>query len=169
MTKKGNAKPADELFLPSGKILSLIFDKRYDEARSLIDSEQKRLPEGEAHRLMALSAVLHESLGEIDKSIALMRQAVRKKPTWLPHLYQLSVMLMDLEHWGDADVVLNEIIALSLAKDDVYFLDESRFRRAICLNMLGREDELKQVKAEIPVGTRVFIGDKLYLLDDILK
>ena len=165
MTRKDKAEPRDESLL-SGKIISLIFDKRYDEARSLIDTEQKRLPE-EAHRLMALSAVLHESLGEVENSITLMRQALREKPNWLPHLYQLSVLLMDAEHWADADVVLSEIIALSLAKNDVYFLDEGRFRRAVCLDRLGRADEFKQVKAEIPAGTRVFIGDKLYRIDDI--
>ena len=166
MTKKDNDEPEDEPLLLSRKIISLIFDERYDEARSLIDAEQKRLPE-ETHRLMALSAILHESLGEVDKSIALTRQALREKPTWLPHLYQLSVMLMDAEQWGNADVILKEIIALSLAKNDVYFLDESRFRRAVCLSTLGRADELKQVKAEIPAGLSVFIGDKLCRIDDI--
>lgn len=166
MTGKDNAEPGDESSLLSGKIISLIFKKRYDEARSLIDMEQKRLPE-EAHRLLTLSAVLHESLGEVDKSIALMREALQEKPTWLPHLYQLSVMLMDAEHWDDADVVLKEIIALSLAKNEVYFLDESRFRRAVCLHMLGRAEEFKQAKAEIPAGTSIFIGDGLYEIDDI--
>jgi tetratricopeptide (TPR) repeat protein len=169
MAKKDSNGPRDELSLLCRKVYSLISAKRYDDARLIIDTEQKRFPEAEAHQFVSLSAVLHESLGEIDKSIALMRQALQEKPAWLPHLYRLSVMLMDAEHWADADVVLKEIIALSLAQDDVYFLDEGRFRRAVCLHMLGLADELSQAKAEIPAGTRIFIGDRHCLIDDILK
>jgi tetratricopeptide (TPR) repeat protein len=167
MTKKDNAEPGDELFLSSKKIYSLIRDKRYDDARLLIGLEQKRFPKAEAHRFTALSAILHERLGEVNKSIALMRQAAREKPMWLPHLYQLSVLLMDAEHWDEADIVLKEIIALSLAKNDAYFLDESRFRRAVCLNRLGRADEFKQAKAEIPEGTSIFIGDGFHRIEDV--
>jgi tetratricopeptide (TPR) repeat protein len=169
MVKKSSPESRDELFLLSGKVYSLISAKRYDEARLLIDTERARNPEGEAHRFTALSAILHESLGEIDESITLMRQALQEKPAWIPHLYRLSVMLMDAERWYDANVVLKEIIALSLAKNDVYFLDDCRFRRVICLNVLGRADELEQAKAEIPAGMSAFIGDKLCRIEDILK
>lgn len=77
-------------------------------------------------------------------------------------------MLMTAEHWADAEIVLREIIALSLARDDVYFLDDSRFRRAVCLKMLGRVDEFKQARAEIPAGLSILIGDGRYQIDDIV-
>jgi len=159
---------ADSSDLLSEKILSLIFRKRYDEAKELIDAERKRLPEQE-HRLLALSATLHERVGNIDKSIALMRQALKERPDWLPHLYQLSVMLMDAEHWEEADVVLKEAISLSQAKNDAYFLGECRFRRAVCLHALRRSDELEQAKAQIPADLSIFIGDGLYRIDDLIK
>jgi hypothetical protein len=168
VTRTNGSEQRDQPPLSSRKILSLIHEERYDEARLLIDAEQKRLPE-EAHRLMALSARLSERLGKIGEGIALLRHAIREKPTCLPHLYQLSVLLMDAEHWNDAEVVLGEIIALSLVKDDVYFLNESRFRKAVCLYILERDDEFKQVKSEIPVGFRIFIGNGLYEIDDIIK
>jgi tetratricopeptide (TPR) repeat protein len=166
VTKTDGSEQRDQPPLSSRKILSLIHEERYDEARLLIDAERERLPE-EAHRLTALSARIYEHLGKIVESIALLRQAIQEKPTWLPHLYQLSVLLMDAKHWNEADVVLGEIIALSLAKDDVYFLGDCRFRKAVCLKRLGRVDELKQVIATIPVELSVFIGDKLCRIDDI--
>lgn len=169
MAKEDHKESGDEVSLLSRRVYSLISAKRYDDARSVINTEQKRFSEAEAHRFVSLLAVLHESLGEVDKGIALMHQALQEKPAWLPHLYRLSVMLMDAEHWADADIVLKEIIALSLAQDDVYFLDESRFRRAVCLYMSGSADELRQARAEVPVGTRVFIGNRHCLIDDILK
>ena len=168
MTKYNNSGRRDELFSSSRKIFSLIFDKRYEDARSLIDTEQEKFPESEAHRFMAFSAVLHARLGEVEKGIALMRQAVREAPTWLPHLSRLSDMLIDTERWEEADAVLKEVISLSLANDDVYFLDDSRFKRAVCLSMLGRTDELKRVKAELPKGVSFFIGGELLLIDDIV-
>ena len=167
MTKKEGVDPGDELPLLSGRILSLIFDKRYEDARSLINQEQKRFSAGEAHRFMALAAVLHEYLGEIDEAIALMRKAVLESPTWISHLYQLSVLLMDAKRWDDADLALSKLIALSLAQNEVYFISEARFRRAMCLKKLGRLTEFQQMNAEIPMGTRVFIGDKSCRIEDV--
>ena len=163
-----NNEVEDSLFSLARKVFSLISAKQHDEARSLIDIEQKNFPDSEAHRFLSFRALLHESLGEVDRGLALMRQAVREKPDWLPHLYRLSVMLMTAEHWADAEIVLREIIALSLARDDVYFLDDSRFRRAVCLKMLGRVDEFKQARAEIPAGLSILIGDGRYQIDDIV-
>jgi tetratricopeptide (TPR) repeat protein len=166
MTRKENGEPGNDPLSSKEKIRALISERRYDEAKSLIVAEGKRLP-ARAHRLMALSARLHEEVGEIEKSIALMRQAIRQKPAWLPYLYQLSVILMDAEYWSDADIVLKEIIALSLANSDAYFLDESRFRRAVCLKKLGCSEEFNRAKAEIPTGTKIFLRDRSCGIEDI--
>ena len=140
--------PGGKNYLLSDEIIDLIFEKRFDDAKLLIDSENDRLPIGESHRLVALSAVLNNERGDIDKSIVLMRLAIQEKPNWLPHLYRLSVILMDAEYWNDADIVLNELIALSLAKSDAYFLGDARLRKALCLSMLRREVELKRCRQE---------------------
>jgi hypothetical protein len=167
MTGKDDDKTANNSYLLSDAIISLIYEERFDEARSLIIKERERLPEAESHRLTALSAVLYKKVGEGGKGIALMKLALRENPTWLPHLFRLSVMLMDEERWEDADVLLCELVALSLAKDEIYFLSEGRLRRALCLSMLGRADDLKKLKAEIGPGESAFIGDKLYRIEDI--
>jgi tetratricopeptide (TPR) repeat protein len=158
----------DEFFSLSKRILSVIFDKRYAEAKLLIDKEQARFPARHAHRFMSLSAVLLRRSGEVDESIALLRQALRATPTWRPHLFELAVLLMDVERWDEAEVLLKEIVALSLAKSEFYFLDESRYRRAVCLHRLGRTEEFKRARAEIPPGTRIFIGDKHCEIDEFL-
>lgn len=167
MTGNEKNKSGDEFHLLSKEIFYLIFEKRFDEAKLLIHKEKMRSPDDQSHRLTALSALLHASLGEADKSIALMKLALRENPTWLPHLYRLSVMQMDAEQWSDADLVLGELIALSLEKDDVYFLGEGRVRKALCLSMLGRTNDLQQLKTEISAGEGAFIGEKWIRIEDI--
>jgi hypothetical protein len=85
----------------------------------------------------------------------------------LVHLHMLADSLMDAEYWADADLVLQELIALCLANDEFFFLDDSRFRRAICLKALNRTGELGQMLADIPVGMSTFIGGRLLHADDI--
>lgn len=168
MAKRKPNSSDDDFFSLSRKILSVIFDKRYAAAKLLIDKEQARFPAHEAHRFMSLSAVLLQHSGEVEQSIALMRQVLHEKPTWLPHLYQLSVMLMEVKRWGEAEVLLKEIVVLSLAKSEVYFLDESRYRRAVCLHRLGRTEEFERARAEIPPGTRIFLEGKHCEIDEFL-
>jgi hypothetical protein len=69
----------------------------------------------------------------------------------------LGVELMDIEHWSDAEVVLDELVALSKAKDESYFLDDARLKRALCLKYLGRRHEMEELKAEIPAMAGAFI------------
>ena len=64
---------------------------------------------------------------------------------------------MDIERWSDAEVVLDELVALSKARDDYYFLDDARLRRALCLRYLGRRREMEELKAEIPATAGAFI------------
>jgi hypothetical protein len=144
----------------SEEIISLVFDKRYEEAESLLGTVRKRLLKGQACRLEALSEVLREKLAKVENSDASVRQA-------LACLCMLSDMLMDAEYWGDAEIVLSELIGLSLAANEAFFVDDSRFRRAVCLKALGRLDELKVAKAEIPPEMRIFMGSGLWRVDDI--
>ena len=164
---EGSVEPKDELALFCSRILALIVDKRYSDARSSINDGYKSFPVSDEHRFMALEAVLYERLGEIDNSIQLLQRATQDKPTWLPHLYQLSVLLMDVKRWDEADGVLRDLVALSVTQNETYFLCEGRFRRAICLKELGRLTEFQLAKAEIPLGTRIFIGNRSYQIDDI--
>ena len=116
-------QPGDELSLLSEEIILLVFDKRYEEAKSLLGTVRKRSPKGQACRLEALFEILREKLAKVENSDASVRQA-------LACLCMLSDMLMDAEYWGDAEIVLSELIGLSLAANEAFFLDDSRFRRA---------------------------------------
>jgi hypothetical protein len=146
--------------LLSAIIISLVFDERYEEAEALLDAERRKLPEGQAYRLMALSEVLREELARCGNNGVSIRRA-------LARVHKLSDMLMDAEYWGDSVSVLGELISLSTANDERFFLGDGRFRRAVCLKALGRMDEFEKAKAEIPVGTKIFMGRGLWGVDDI--
>ncbi|HMK78758.1 MAG TPA: hypothetical protein VK438_03875 [Xanthobacteraceae bacterium] len=151
----------------SERTISLIFDRRFDEAESMIEEARKHFPAGESHRLAALTAVLRNEMGDRDESIRLMREAVREKPTWLPHLYRLAIFLMDAERWLDADMALDELIHLCQQQNDFYFLDDARFRKIICMKSLGQFERIQTEKAKITPGTEVFIGSKRIGISDL--
>ena len=166
MTENGGGKERGLAQL-SEAIIYLIFDRKYDQAASMIENSRHSLPDDEGHRLAALSAVLQNDAGNLSDSIDLIRQAQQERPTWLPHLYRLSVYLMDAERWLDANTALDELISLSENEDDKYFLDEARLRKIVCLTALGRKQEIQRQKDKISAGAAVFIGDRLYRLDDL--
>jgi tetratricopeptide (TPR) repeat protein len=149
------------------EIIGLIFDGHLSEAEEKIASARAILPADESHRLTALSAVLQREVGNLHESIALMQRAAEERPNWLPHLFRLSVFLMDAERWAEANVTLDELISLSESKDEAYFLDDARIRKIMCLKRLGRTAEIPQQKAKIAPGTSVYIGDRSYNVDDV--
>jgi tetratricopeptide (TPR) repeat protein len=149
------------------KIISLIFEKKYVEAESQMELQSNSIPPDEAHRLIAISALLSRERGETNEAFRLMSQAISAKPEWLPHLYQLSAMLMEEGKWSDAIAILVKLIAVSRAKKDNYFLGEALFRKAFCLGKLGDTVGLGQAKAEIPEGVTVYINDRGLGIEDI--
>jgi tetratricopeptide (TPR) repeat protein len=114
-----------------------------------------------------LPAELQNEMGSFEESIDLMRQAVREKPGWLPHAYRLSVFLMDAKQWFEANAALDQLISLSEDQHDVYFLDEARFRKIICLKELGRDGEVPEQKAKIDPDGSFFIDNRCYRVRDL--
>jgi hypothetical protein len=151
----------------SEKIISLIFEREYDQASVLIDSARQRYPPTHIHRLDALAAVLQRETGNLEQSIRLMQKASAAEPKWLSHLYRLAVFLMESARWLDANVILDELIAISERRDNRFFIDEARFRKIICLKALGRRDEIKEQREKIEPRSKVFIGDRSCGLDDL--
>lgn len=143
----------------SKEVISLVFDRRYDEARSFLCARQK---EGDelSYRLAEFSEALQEKIGLADKGDASMRRV-------LAALHMLACLLMDQEYWGAAELVVNELVRLSLASSESFFLDDARFRRAVCLKALRRADEYEIARAEIPAGTSIFMADGEWRLRDI--
>jgi tetratricopeptide (TPR) repeat protein len=166
MTENDNTKEHDIGRL-SGQIVDLIFARRYDQALEMISASRQNLPASELHRLTALTAVLRKETENLHDSIVLMHQAVQENPLWLPHLYRLSIYLMDAKRWPEANAALDQLILLSEKNNDEYFLEEARFRKVMCLSELGRNEEIQYQKDKISPDTTVFIGDRLYGLKDL--
>jgi hypothetical protein len=141
----------------SESIISLVIDGLLDDASSVIARADPRLSGGQARRLVALVRITRNKPEGIAKIEEANRRTYRENGTWLAYVYALGVELMDIERWADAEVVLDELIALSKAKDEFYFLDDARLRRALCLKYLGRRREMEELKAEIPATARAFI------------
>lgn len=85
----------------------------------------------------------------------------------LAALHMLACLLMDEEYWGAAEPVVNELLRLSVASSESFFLDDARFRKAVCLKALRRLDEFQMARAEIPAGTAIWMPDGEWRVRDI--
>jgi hypothetical protein len=146
--------------LLSDKIVSLVFDKRHREAESLLEAERERLPKGTAPQLEGLSELLREKIASIGQDDASMRRT-------LAGVYMVADVLVNQEHWADAEIALDEVIELSLANNEPFFLTDSQFKRAICLKALGRADDLALAKSKIPKETIIMMRDRDWRVDDL--
>jgi len=141
----------------SESIIMQVVHGQHDEAAALLGRAGGQLPVDQAKRLAAFVRIdkhKPEGVASITKS---NRTAYREHGTWIGYLYQLGTDLMDIEHWADAEIVLDELIALSKATDEFYFLDEAGLRRGLCLKYLDRKRELECLIAEIPAEAGAFI------------
>ena len=152
---------------PFEAILALIHRRQFDQAKSMIAAAGQTLPADQIHRLTALSADLEIDAGNFSRGVALIRQAIEQQPTWLPHWFRLCVYLMDEQLWPEAIEAANEVISLSEQNGEPYFLDDARFRKAVCLNALGRYAEIPSQICDIAPDTKVVIGGRFYTLADL--
>jgi hypothetical protein len=146
--------------LLSHKIISLVFDKRYEEAESLLSAERDKSQKGAAPQLEVLSELLHEKIESIGQDDASMRRI-------LARVYMVADVLVNQEYWADAEIALDKVIELSLAKNEPFFLTDSQFKRAICLKALGRADDLARAKSELPKGTVIMMRHRDWRVDDL--
>ena len=121
----------------------------------------------ESHHLTALSARLEVETGNLSQGIDLIRRAARQAPDYPPHLYWLCEYLMNGERWLEAIEAADELIAWSERSGNPYFLDDARFRKALCLKALGRYAELPPLIRILPPDIESFTCDRLYSLDDL--
>ena len=158
---------ADWMACLSRRVIELTFARQYDLAREAIESARQKIASRNPHELIALTAFVENRMGHTEESVELMKQAVQERPDWLPHLYELSVYLMDMGRLAEADLVLDQLISLSELRNDPYFLSEAIFRKILCLNALERQEEAAMHKRKLPPDTSVFIGNRLYTLADL--
>ena len=74
----------------------------------------------------------------------------------LVKLYRLSTDLMDKKLWDEAVEALDQTIELSEEMQDPFFLEDSRFRKALCCKILGRQAEFLKQKQMISPGRDIF-------------
>src|SRR5260370_37858302 len=140
---------------PIEPILQLVFDGRESEALSAIRLE---LGKSTTEELRFSKTAVDPPGGKSDgkeKEGKARRDRIR-----LANLYTLSVFLMDKEFWDKAVTALGWTIKLSEDMEDFYFLEESRFRKALCHKMLNKRIELLKEKEMGSADQTFFIGDR---------
>ena len=146
------------------RIYRLIRDDRYDDAKIAIEDMRKEFPYLEPHDFIPFYASIEKRLGNPETSIQMLQQAAKEGPTRTSHHHTLGLALIDAERWAEADLSFQEVIAICLARDEFYYLNDARYRRALCLKALGRREELEKVKAALPDN---FYNDWWYRIEDV--
>ena len=141
----------------SETVIALIVDDLHDQAVCAIDQASKQISGEETRRLAALIQVDRDKPKAIAQINEARRRAYRENGTWIAYVQSLGFELMGIERWADAEIALDEVIALSRARADFYFLDEALLLRALCLKYLGRRHEMEVLRAEIPPDAGTFI------------
>ncbi|MBR0962444.1 hypothetical protein [Bradyrhizobium japonicum] len=142
----------------STRIVSLSFELLYDELERLLRAARAASPEEAS--LAGLPEALQEKLGQLEG----LRSHVRYL---LSGLNALNFNLMEWEYWRDAELVSRELVRLSLAYDEVFFLDDARLRQAACLKRLGRIRDFENIEREIPAGTRFWMRNRFWYVEEI--
>jgi hypothetical protein len=141
----------------SHTVIALIVDGLHDQAVSAIDQARKKISGEEGRRLAALVQIDRDKPKGIAEVNEARRRAYKANGTWIAYIHMLGFELVDIERWADAEIAFDEVIALSRARADFYFLDEARLLRALCLKYLGRRREMEVLRAEIPPDAGAFI------------
>jgi hypothetical protein len=136
-------------------VLQLVFDGREGEALSAIRLE---LGESATDELRFLTA-------SVDASVA--KNVERPQRVRLANLYTLSVFLMDKECWAEAATALGWTIKLSEDMSELFFLEDARFRKALCHKMLGQPIAMLKEKERVSADKTFFVGDKVLGVGDL--
>jgi hypothetical protein len=74
---------------------------------------------------------------------------------------------MDKECWDKAVTALAWTIKLSEDMEESFFLDDSRFRKALCHKILGQRIEMMKEKQKVSANETFFIGDEVLGVRDL--
>jgi hypothetical protein len=143
-------------------IVQLILDGREDEAHAAISLDSGRAA---AQELNFFKTPAPRGGAKRDGNEKPGRG--KRDSTRLTNLYKLSVFLSDREDWDKALTALARTIKFSEDMDDVFYLGECRFRKALCHKMLGQPVDMMKEKAMISADRTFFIGTKLLGVGDL--
>ena len=100
-----------------------IHNDRFDDAKRLIEEMRKEFPHMESHEFIRFYAAIVKRLGDPERAIEMLQQAVSEKPDYISHHFRLGTELVEAGRWEEADPEFHEVIDLSLATDDPYYLN----------------------------------------------
>jgi hypothetical protein len=143
-------------------IVQLILDGREDEAHAAISLDSG---EAAAQELNFFKTPAPRGGAKRDGNEKPGRG--KRDSTRLTNLYKLSVFLSDREDWDKALTALARTIKFSEDMDDVFYLGECRFRKALCHKMLGQPVDMMKEKAMISADRTFFIGTRLLGIGDL--
>lgn len=139
------------------EFLSLIFVGQYDDAEALCMDREAR---SSICRLPGLKAALDAKIEQLGTSAEAERRS-------LAGAYRLATWLRDNEYWTEAEAIYHEVVRLSLAMKEVFFLSDAQLSRVMCLKKLGRMREYERAKAEVPAGTTTLIDGVNWRIEDL--
>lgn len=148
------------MVLAAEKFVSLVFDKRYDEAEALLREHRGAVSGDQIPRLVGVEEALRTKIGQLGSSPNAQRRA-------LAGAYMAACSLREQNYWEEAQAIYLELVELSLEMKEAFFLNEARLGRAVCLKNLGRMSEYKLAKAEVPPGTTILIDWVNWRVEDL--
>lgn len=75
--------------------------------------------------------------------------------------------LREQQYWDEAEAIYLDLVKRSLEMNEPFFLEDARLSRAVCLKNVGRIDEYKRAKAEVPAGTTILIDGINWRVEDL--
>ncbi len=140
------------------EFVSLIFVGQYDDAEALLRMDREA--RSSICRLPGLKAELDVKIEQLGTSAEARRRS-------LAGAYRVATWLRDNEYWTEAEAIYDEVVRLSLAMNEAFFLNDARLIRAVCLKNLGRMSEYERAKAEVPAGTSILIDGVNWRVEDL--
>ena len=148
------------LFSAVERFVSLVFDRRYDEADAVLRELREAVSGDEITRLVGVEEALRAKVGQLGSGPSAQRRTLARS-------YMVASRLRDQEYWLEAEAIYREVVRLSLAMNEAFFLNEARLSRAVCLKNLGRMSEYEQAKAEVPAGRTTLIDGVNWRVEDL--
>jgi len=140
--------------------VSLIFDKRYDDADVILRKQREAASVRERPRLAGLNEALRAKVEQLGSSPSARRSA-------LAGIYMAAYRLRGQEYWNDAATTYMDVIERSFAMNEPFFLNDALLSRAVCLKNLGRFDEYERAKSQVPAGTTILIDGVNCRVEDL--
>lgn len=149
------------------QLFNLIVSDDWTRAEAMVAALREAIDDDMMHRLLSLEALLDFRRGNTSEALSKIGQARALMPSLISHVHRHAEFLFDLARWSEAADAYGEAARLCEDQADVFFLDDARSRRVVCLRRLGLHSEAEAEKAAIADDFEGFIGDRLVSKADL--